>query len=239
MLLSVDSVSASFMRGDVRVPVLRDVSFEVAPGEMFAIYGRRAAGKTTLLEIAAGLSSPDGGSVSFRGRDLSRLSRGELARLLRDEIGWVERAGPRTTDVPVHVYLAVALYRTLGRREARDRALAMLERLGAAEYAGSCWSDLPDTVRTFVAIGQALIREPALLVVDDPVYGLGATERESAIAVLRETADEAGTAVLLAVPEMPAMPHADQVRILANGRLVGPPRDDDATVVRFPRSRPA
>jgi ABC-type lipoprotein export system ATPase subunit len=239
MLLSVDSLSASFMRGDVRVPVLREVTFGVAPGELFAIYGKRAAGKTTLLEIAAGLVAPDAGAVSFAGRNLTELSRRELAQLHRDKIGWVERNGPQTADVPIHVYLAVGLYRSFTRREARDRALAMLDRLGAAEYAGAYWDDLPDTIRTFVAIGQVLLRKPRLLVVDDPIYGLGTTERESVVALLREIADEAGTAVLLAVPEMPAMLHADQVRILANGKLIGPPADEGAKVVRFPRSRPA
>jgi putative ABC transport system ATP-binding protein len=240
MLLSIESVSTSFMRGDVRLPVLHDVTFEVAPGELFAIYGKRAAGKTTLLEIATGLVTPDTGAVSFAGRNLAELSRRELAQLHRDGIGWVERNGPQTADVPIHVYLAAGLYRSLTRREARDRALAMLDRLGAAEYAGAYWGDLPDTVRTFVAIGQALLREPRLLVVDDPVYGLGTTERESVVALLREIADEAGTAVLLAVPEMPAMLHADQVRILANGKLIGPPTSDEsAKVVPFPRSRGA
>jgi len=240
MLLSVESVSVSFMRGDIRVPVLRDVSFEVAPGELFAIYGKRAAGKTTLLEIAAGLLRPDAGAVSFEGRSIDELSRRELASLHRNGVGWVERAGPQTTDVPIHVYLAVALYRSLSQREARDRAHAMLDRLGATEYAGAHWSDLPDTVRIFVAIGQALLREPRLLVVDDPIYGLGTTERESVVALLREIADEAGIAVLLAVPETPALLHADQVRILANGKLIGPPSGEAGTkVVRFPRSRPA
>jgi putative ABC transport system ATP-binding protein len=235
--LTLDSVSVSFSRGGARVPVLRDVSMEVAAGELFAIYGKRAAGKTTLLELAAGLSSPDGGSVSFAGRDLAALSRKELARVHRDGIGWVELGGPQTSDVAMRVYLAMALYRSLSHREAADRALAMLARLGAGEYADARWTDLPDTVKPFVAIGQALIREPKVLVVDDPVRGLGVSERESVVALLREAAHDAGVAVLFAVPEMPAMLQADQVRVLANGKLIGPPQQDGGTVVEFPQTR--
>jgi len=236
-LLGLESVGVSVTRGGIGVRVLRDVSMEVAPGELFAIYGKRAAGKTTLLEVAAGLVSPDSGSVRFDGRDLTTLSRKELAWLHRDEIGWVELDGPQTSDVPMHVFLAMALYRSLSHREAGDRALAMLDRLGAGEYANARWSDLPDTVRPFVAIGQALIRQPKLLVVDDPVRGLGVTERESVISLLREATYDAGTAVLFAVPEMPAMLQADEVRILANGKLIGPPPQERGTVVEFPQTR--
>ncbi|HYI98525.1 MAG TPA: ATP-binding cassette domain-containing protein [Thermoleophilaceae bacterium] len=227
----------SLARGLVRIPVLRDVSMELAPAELFAVYGRRAAGKTTLLEIAAGLTPPDTGSVIFDGRDLAKISRRELAFLHREKIGWVERAGPQTTDVPMHVYVAMALYRTLSRREAHDHAMRILHRVGAGHYAGALWSDLPDTARMFVAIAQALVREPKLLIVDDPVYGLGITEREEVIGLLREVAEQAGVAVLLAVPELPAMLHAHQVRVLANGKLIGPPPDDAGTVLEFPRTQ--
>lgn len=236
--LSVDSVVVSFARGLVRVPVLRDVSFEVRAGELFAIYGKRGAGKTTLLEIAAGLVAPDAGSVVFGGRDLGAISRRELALVHREEIGWVERGGPHAGDVPVGVYVAMPLYRRFDRVEAHDRAAAMLERLGVGGYGDARWGDLPDTVRVFVAIAQALVREPKLLVVDDPIYGLRVTEREAVVGLLREIAERAGVAVLLAVPEMPAMLHAHQVRVLANGKLIGPPASQDsATVLTFPPAR--
>jgi putative ABC transport system ATP-binding protein len=212
---------------------------EIAPGELFAIYGKRAAGKTTLLEITAGLTAPDAGSVTFDGRDLAKVSRRELALLHREKIGWVERAGPQTADVPMHVYVAMALYRTCSRREARNRALTVLERVGARDYAGALWNDLPHTARVFVAIAQALVREPKLLIVDDPIYGLGAVERDEVTGLLREVAEQAGVAVLLAVPELPAMLHAHRVRVLANGKLIGSPSDDAdiGTVVQFPRVR--
>jgi ABC-type cobalamin/Fe3+-siderophores transport system ATPase subunit len=208
---------------------------EIAPGELFAVYGKRAAGKTTLLEIAAGLTAPDAGSVAFDGRDLAKISRRELALLYREQIGWVERAGPQTADVPMHVYVAMALYRAMSHRKAHDHAIRILHRVGAGHYADALWSDLPDTARMFVAIAQALVREPKLLIVDDPVYGLGVTEREEVIGLLREVAEQAGVAVLLAVPELPAMLHAHQVRVLANGKLIGPPSEDAGTVVEFPR----
>lgn len=238
-VLQLNAVSASIVRGAVTIHVLRDVSMEVEAAELFAIYGKRAAGKTTLLEIAAGLTTPASGSVLFNGVDLTTLSRGQLARLHREDIGWVERDGPQMVDMPMHVHVALPLYRTMTKTKARARALAVLERVGAADYADARWADLPDTARTFVAIAHALVREPQLLVVDDPLYGLGVTDREAVIGLLREVAEVAGIAVVLAVPEMPAMLHAHQARVLANGTLIGPPPDDGGTVVDLRDKRSA
>ena len=240
-LLQVEGVSKSFARGGIPVRVLENVSMEVHDGELFAIYGKRASGKTTLLEIAAGLADPDAGTVSFNGRDMARMSQRQLAGMHRDHVGWVEREGPQATDVPMRAHVALPLYRRLSRRQADLKALAMLERVGVREYADARWSDLPTSVRVFVTIAQALVREPQLLVVDDPIYGLAVTEREAVTGLLRDVAERAGLAVLLAVPEMPAMLHAHQVRVLAGGSLIGPAPDGtrSADVIEFPRPNSA
>ena len=239
-VLSLDGVSKSFTRGGMPVRVLENVSMEVHAGELFAIYGKRASGKTTLLEIAAGLAAPDAGTVSFDTRDIAELSARGLARLHRERLGWVERE-PQTSDVTVRVQVAFPLYRKLSRRRADEKSLAMLERVGVREYADARWSDLPTSVRVFVTIAQALVREPQLLVVDDPIYGLAVTEREAVTGLLRDVAERAGLAVLLAVPEMPAMLHAHQVRVLAGGSLIGPAPDGtrSADVIEFPRPNSA
>lgn len=236
-LLSVESVCVSFTRGSRQLRVLRDASVEISAGQLLAIYGPRAAGKTTLLEVAAGLRSPDTGTVSFDGRDLAKLSRRGLARLYRKEIGWVERDGPAASEWPVRIYVGMPLYRTLGRNDADDRAVAMLERVGAGEYADAHWRDLPHTVRPLVAIAQVLVREPRLLIVDDPLYGLGVTDCAMVVGLLRDVAEQVGVAVLLALPELTGALHAHQVRVFANGKLLGAPPDDAGTVLEFSRTR--
>jgi ABC-type lipoprotein export system ATPase subunit len=237
-LLAVESVCVSFTRGSRQLRVLRDASVEISAGQLLVIYGQRAAGKTTLLEVAAGLRHPDTGRVTFDGRDLTTLSHRDLAQLYRKEIGWVERDGPAAGEWPMRVYVGMPLYRTLGRDEADDRAIAMLERVGAGEYADVRWRDLPHTVRPLIAIAQVLIREPRLLIVDDPLYGLGVTDSAMVVGLLRDLAEQVGVAVLLAVPELTGALHAHQVRVFANGKLVGaPPPDDAGTVLEFSRTR--
>lgn len=237
-LLRLDSVSVSFQRGHTRLDVLKDVSFEVHPRRLFAIYGSRNAGKTTLLEVAAGLFTPNAGTVTFAGRNLSQIPRKELARVHREEIGWVERDGPRAPDMPIHAHVAMPLYRTLRHGEAQQRALAMLERVGAAECANERWADLPHTERMLVAIAGALVREPRLVIADDPTQGLGIVERELVVGLLRSVAEDGGVAVLLAAPEMPAMLQAHDVRTLSRGKLIGPSSPEGGgRVVDFPRQR--
>ena len=241
MLLRLDSVSRSFWRGSTEIRALRDVTLDVRAGDLVAIYGPRSAGKTALLEIAAGLDAPDAGTVSFLGSDLSRIPRRRLARLHREEIAWVERAGPKLQDLPMHVYVALPLYRTLTRQEAQRRACAAMARMEISEYADRRWHELPDTARILVAMAHALVREPRLLVVDDPTSGLGMIDREQVVGLLRSVAEANDIGVLMATPDMPSMLQAHQVRALTRGKLLPPAGtpEDDRKVVPFrpsPRS---
>lgn len=235
-LLSLSCVSRSHWRGPREVRVLRNVSLDVCAGDLVAVYGQRGAGKTTLLRIAAGFDAPDTGAVTFHGVDFASLSRRQLARLHRERIGWVERTGAHSRDLPASVYVALPLYGKVGPSNARRIALAALARVGAADCADQLWNDLSDADRVLVAIAQALAREPRVLIIDDPTAGLGILDRERVVGLLRTAAEEGGLGVLMAVPDMPAMLHAHQVRALSRGRLVAPaPTQDDGsgTVVSF------
>ena len=236
-LLRLDSVGKSYWRGPRELSVLKDVSLDVHAGEMVAVYGQRGAGKTTLLRIAAGFELPDAGTVSFGGVELDRTPRRELARIHREQIGWVERAGPQALEMPIHVYVALSLYRTHGPAKARRRALGALAKVGAEGTAELCWPNLSDTERILVATAQVLVREPRLLLVDDPTAGLGILDRERIVGLLRSAAEDGGLAVLMAVPDLPAMLPAHEVRSLSRGRLLAPSdahQGAGATVVEFP-----
>jgi ABC-type lipoprotein export system ATPase subunit len=236
-LLLLEDVSRSFWRGRHEIRALQSVSLEIAAGEMVAVYGKASAGKTTLLRTAAGLLAPTAGRVLLDGQDLTRCSRGELARLHREDIGWVERGGPKSNELPIRVYVALALYRQHGAKESQRRATAALDRVGVGHGASAYWGDLSDTDRVLVAIAQALVHGPRLLVVDDPTYGFAMSDRERVVGLLRSVSEEAGIAVLMAVPDMPSMLSAHQVRLINRGRLIEPAElrsDGRANVIRFP-----
>ncbi len=238
-LLTLESVTKSYWRGPRELRVLRGVSLEVHPGTVVAVYGQRNSGKTALLALAAGFEAPDGGAVSFDGADMASLSGNALARLHREEIGWVECEGPHSPDLPVALHTALPLYGDLGRRPARRRALAALATYDVEHCADALWRDLSDFERIRCALAQAMVRGPRLLIADDPTAGLGLLDREHVCSLLRLVAEEQGIAVLMAVPDMSAMLHSHELRVLSRGRLIEPAArpGEDATVIDFPDGR--
>jgi ABC-type lipoprotein export system ATPase subunit len=230
-LLELDAVTTSFWRGPNELPVLRDVSLTVRAGRLVAVYGQRGAG----------IQPPDSGSVAFDGQDLATITRNGIARLHRRHIGWVGRPGPYSDELSVVGCVALPLYRELGPLEAERRAADALARVGAADCAGARWSELSDAARALVAIAQALAREPRLLVVDDPTAALGIMDRERVVGLLRQAAEDGGLGVLMAVPDMPSMLQAHEVRSLSRGRLRAPAEADggDDNVISLRQRRRA
>jgi ABC-type lipoprotein export system ATPase subunit len=237
-LLCLESVSRSFWRGPTELRVLREISLEVRSGDFVAVYGQRNSGKTTLLKTAAGFEAPDSGRVMFQGRDLAQMPRRDFTRLHRDGIGWVEHAGPRSEGLSMRAYIALPLLGVMTANQAQRRAGAVLGDVGAEDCADRRWGELSDAARMLVAIAHALVREPDLLIVDDPTVGLGMTDRDTITTLLRATADR-GVGILMAVPDMPAMGQADRVHSLGRGRLLSPLEagDSGSNVVEFPGPR--
>jgi lipoprotein-releasing system ATP-binding protein len=234
-LLSLRSVSKSYWRGAHELRVLTDVSIEITPGEFIAVWGKRGAGKTTLLKIAAGLEAPDGGAVRFAGRDLASMSESAHARLMREQVGWVRRAGPRS-DLSMLDYVALPMLVEHGQRRARSRAYDALARVGMSECAGQRWDSLSDGERALTGIAHGIVRRPRLLLIDDPTANLGVREREDVNELLRSLTGEEGLAVLMTVPGMPAAMGTDEVKVLSGGRLLTQPREPapQTNVIDFP-----
>lgn len=234
--LSLEGVCKSYWRGSHETVVLCDVCLDVHAGEFVAVWGKRGAGKTTLALVASGLETPDGGRVCFDGMNLAGRPRGRDPQL-HEGIGWVQRLGPQSGDFrAVNDYVALPLLGKYSPRQARRRASAMLKRLGIADCAGARWETLTDGERTLVALAHALVREPRVLVADDPTASLNLMQREEVVGLLRHAADEEGLAVLITVPDMPDAAYANRIGSLSDGRLVvsGDPPDGGADVIDFP-----
>lgn len=220
-LLSLADVCKWYWRGSIRVDVLRGVSVDVEPGDFVAIWGRLRAGKTTLLNVAAGLDVPDAGEVRFDGKRLGCMSRRELQLLRRHAIGFSRRTGPENEHQSTLDYVAFPLVGTMKLAAARRHAMEALEQLGADPACASLrWDHLTDGERTLVSIAHAIVRKPKLLLVDDPTSSLGVHERERTIGVLHGCAKEQGMAVVTTMPDMPATLGAERVLALTSGELL-------------------
>ncbi len=217
-LLVLDEVRKGYGRGR-NIPVLDGVSFELDRGEFAAIYGQRASGKTTLLRIAAGLLAPDSGSVLLNKRELP-VMRPSWRGAMPDGIGWVRQGGPSVRVTRMLDYVAWPLLRETSYAEALRRATAALERMRAIELAQAQWHDLSHGERQLIEIAHAIVREPHLLLADDPTASLDLREREIVAKLIREVIQDQGMAVLMSVPDVPDVLLSDRVMSLNAGRLI-------------------
>lgn len=234
-VLALDCVSAGYWRGPIRVDVLRDISLQVAAGDLVAVWGSLKAGKTTLLKVAAGLDPPRAGDVRIGNRSLATLSRQEMQHLRRHEIGFARRTGPVERELSVLDYVAFPLMGTMARAAAQRRAMEAIQQLGIDTACASLrWDELTDGEQTLVSIAHAISRNPTLLLVDDPTSSLGVHERERTVALLRRLAVEQRMAVVMTAPDLAATLGAHEVFTLTSGELhsVGPQSGGD--VIRMP-----
>jgi ABC-type lipoprotein export system ATPase subunit len=234
-LLSIRNVGKAYIDGSGEIPVFDKASLEMTAGAQFGVYGRRRSGKSTLMRIAAGIDRPDTGSVVFDGQDLTRISGGERARVLRSGLAYIStgdwRPNPGET---VAQHLAVSLGgdgRTV--REAERRALRELDatNVGAAQ-ANAPATQLSMIDRTRVMFARALAREPSLIVIDDPVLTSNVNERDDLYLLLRTLARERGAGLLVASDDLPALQGFDVFMSISARELCS--SETTATIVPFP-----
>jgi predicted ABC-type transport system involved in lysophospholipase L1 biosynthesis ATPase subunit len=235
-LLSLEGVGKRYRQGRREVVVLDDVWLEVDASDHVGVLAERRGGKSTLLRLAAGIELADTGVVRFRGRDLAKLSRIERARLLRDEIGFVATSldgwdGSRGMRVVEHVAVPLLADGWNG-REAVQMARPVLERVGAEHCADLRPSELSLGERTRVAIARALIREPGLLLVDEPAATPSPGEQDEIRGLLRSVGRASEVTLIVASEEPAVLRGARRMMSLSDGRVLT--TDRLGTVVAFP-----
>jgi putative ABC transport system ATP-binding protein len=216
-LLSVEHATKRYRRGRLEHVAIKDVSLEMEPGELVAVWGARRSGRSTLLRVAAGIESPEEGTVRFEGRDLARWRNSILGR----RIGYCQ-TGVSTAEggLVVEHIAAGLLAQRCSPTDARRRAQEMLTRVGAGRCGQLECHELDGAEVALVAIASALVTTPALIVIDEPTNGVDLLERDPLLTLLRSIASE-GTAVLMSTGEAQGLSGADRVLSIDNGELRG------------------
>jgi putative ABC transport system ATP-binding protein len=241
-VLVMQGVSKAYWRGQRSLAVLADVSLTVRAGEVVAVVGSRDEGKTTLLKLAAAMETPDEGRIQVVGHDLGMRSSHERERLLGAEVAWIDRERPgvrwKACD---YVALPLAMGRGSGRREARAKARAALERVGAEGCAEQRWGDLSNWERMLVGLARAFAGSPRLVLIDDLLDGFGTFRTQESCDLLRSLVEEHGCGVLMSASGLEATLFADTVLSLGHAqlkRMVGGVEEGgqltEAEVIDFP-----
>jgi len=213
-MLVLDKLAKTYAGARSR-SVLRDVDLALAAGEYIAVMGESGIGKSTLLNLIAGLDTPDAGSIRLDGTDLGGLDDDALTLLRRERMGFVFQA----FHVLPYLSLAqnVALPLILNRvaeREAAARAGAMLAAVGLQGREAGMPRELSGGELQRVAIARALVHQPQLLLADEPTGNLDPDSATQVLALLREQVKTRDAACILVTHSQAAAATADRVVIL-------------------------
>ena len=160
-MLELTDIRKTFRLGPVEVEVLRDVRLEVAAGDLLSIMGPSGSGKSTLMNILGLLGRPTGGTYRLNGRDVASMNDRELSAFRNAHIGFVFQSFNLLAHLTAQENVALPLhYRRLGRREARRRSRAILDKVGMGDRLDHRPDQLSGGQKQRVAIARALVDEP-------------------------------------------------------------------------------
>ncbi len=221
-IVHIAHLSKGYRRGGQAVPVLSDISLDIARGEFIALMGPSGSGKSTLLNLIAGIDKPDAGELLVDGQDITRLGEAELADWRASHVGFIFQFYNLmpVLDAFENVELPLLLTR-LGRRERRERVETALALVGLADRMAHYPNELSGGQQQRVAIARAFITDPTIIVADEPTGDLDRKSAEEILALLRRLNAEMGKTVIMVTHDRHAVESARRVTHLEKGELVG------------------
>jgi putative ABC transport system ATP-binding protein len=216
--LHVTSVHKSYKQGGREVRALRGVSLDVNRGQFLAIMGASGSGKSTLLHLMGGLTQPDQGEVTVDGQQLAGLSDGKLTRFRRDHIGLVFQSFNLIPTLSARENILLPL--RLAGRDITDRVDEIIRTLGLTERRHHKPDALSGGEQQRVAIGRALINDPAVILADEPTGNLDSVNSKAVCELLRDLCVMHGKTIVMVTHEPSVAAYASDVAVIKDGLLV-------------------
>jgi peptide/nickel transport system ATP-binding protein len=218
----IDRLTRTFLLGAEEVHAVQDISLRIEPGTLTVFKGRSGSGKTTLLNLVAGLDEPTAGTVTLDGQALGQMSSRERIGLRRRRIGFVYQTFGLLPFLSAEENVAVPLRLLRLAPRMRKRLVAeALSLVGLTARAHHRVYELSGGEQQRVAIARALVKEPALLLADEPTGQLDSVTGATIVRLLRQVVDDTGVTILVATHDSKILDYADAVHELRDGRLIG------------------
>ena len=217
-LLRLESVTKHYRSDNQDIAALDNVSLAVEAGEFISVVGRSGCGKSTLLNLSGAMDFPTSGAVHINGVTTTGLADTQLTEIRRRQVGFVFQFFQLlpTLSAIENVELPLLL---CGQTSNRRQALEKLRWVEMGELADRLPHQLSGGQMQRVAIARALVHSPKLLLADEPIGNLDSTSADIVIKLLRRTADEWGTAVVMATHSLEAAGVTDRIVQLRDGRV--------------------
>ncbi|MBU1425510.1 MAG: ABC transporter ATP-binding protein [Gammaproteobacteria bacterium] len=220
-VIHIERLYKEYVTDAGRVPVLKDVSVTVMPGEFVAIMGPSGSGKSTLMNILGCLDVATSGNYLLNGRDVNKQSRDELALLRNQVIGFVFQGFNLLPRASLEDNVALPLiYRGSPRAERLVRANEMLQKVGLGQYSRSRPNQISGGQQQRVAIARALVNQPKLLLADEPTGNLDTHTSREIMELFSELNRRDGITVVLITHEPDIAAYAQRLIRLSDGIIV-------------------
>ena len=221
------NVSKIYRMGEVEIPALKDVSFEIEKGEICIIVGPSGAGKTTLLNILGGMDSLTSGTVLLEGERVSDYNKKQLTAYRRYDVGFVFQFYNLVQNLTAleNVELASQIC-----RDPLD-AMEVLQDVGLEDRAGNFPSQLSGGEQQRVAIARALAKNPKLLLCDEPTGALDYNTGKAILKLLQDTSRKTGMTVIIITHNQALTAMADRVITVRSGTISSVVKNENPTPV--------
>lgn len=219
-LVILKGITKTYQSGKITYQVLKGIDLEVKEGEFLAIMGASGSGKSTLLNIIGLLDKPDSGIYILDGKEVSSLSKKELAKIRNQKIGFVFQAFhlvPWATAL--ENVLMPLLYRDNLKKEDEERALQFLTRLGLEKRINAKPSELSGGEQQRVAIARALITKPKLLLADEPTGNLDSKSSQEVMKIFKEL-NEDGLTIIMVTHDPEIAKFAQRIKTIRDGIFI-------------------
>ena len=219
-IVDIKHLNHYFGNRSLRRQILFDINLTIKPGEVIILTGPSGSGKTTLLTLIGGLRSVQEGSIEFLAQELRGVSQHRLVRLRR-HIGYIFQSYNLLDCLTArqNVQISLELERKIFSVDARSKAEAMLQAVKLGDYLNSFSSQLSGGQKQRVAIARALVRNPRLILADEPTAALDSKTGRDIIELMRNLAKEKGSAILMVTHDNRILDVADRLIHIEDGHL--------------------
>ena len=220
MFLTIKEIRKHFGEGDSRVEVLNGIDAEIEKGELCVLLGPSGSGKSTLLNIIGGIDSADSGYIAINGEKTADMNEKRLTLYRRKHLGYIFQQYNLLPRLNLMENVEVPLvYAGIGRAERHARAKEVLEQVGLGDKLRNRPNQLSGGQQQRVSIARALVRNPAVILADEPTGALDSHTGREVLGMLQQMHDEGHTVVLITHDNSIAV-QADRIIRLEDGRVV-------------------
>jgi putative ABC transport system ATP-binding protein len=219
-MYKLSGVTKDYQKGRATVHALAGVDLVIEDGEWLAIQGPTGHGKTTLLQMLGGLDRPTSGVIEFDGQDLAQMREGQVTKVRATSIGFIFQTFNLIPTLSAQENVETALVPLgISGGERRSRALQALTGVGLEDRAKHLPSELSGGQQQRVAIARALVKEPKVLLADEPTGNLDEGTRDEIIALLESLWRDRGLTLILVTHDSSVARRAQRVAVMRNGKL--------------------